>query len=142
MSAPGFTDSKPYRLALVLATSCLLSAWTCTAIVRFDSCFASQSQPIITSLSPGTIFANAAPILLVVNGSEFVPSSQILWNGKSLPTRFVDSGHLQATITQQTFENFGGSAGGSVMISVMSPPPNSVLGCTAGISGSVALFIN
>ena len=74
--------------------------------------------------------------MLSIEGTGFIPQSEILWNKNPLPTTFIDSRHLQATVTQQTFDTFGGSAGTSVMISVMSPGTNSVVGCANGENSS------
>jgi len=55
----------------------------------------------------------------------------------------MDSRHLQATITQQTFDSFGGSAGNSVQISVRSQESTVVLGCPDGlISATLVLLVN
>ncbi len=132
---------KPYRVALVFVLVWLLSAWTCSAIFRFDSCFDVAPQPQITSLSPDTISANASSVLLTVNGTGFVSNSQIVWNSNPLQTAFVDSRHLQATITQDTFEMFGGSSGTNVLISVMSPRSTSVPGCASGGSSATLVLI-
>ena len=135
---------KPYRIALVLVLPPLISAWTCSSIVNFKSCPGAIPQPQLTALSPETISAGAASVPLTVDGNGFVYQSQILWNGNPLQTTFLDSEHLQATITQQTFESYGGAAGGSALISVMSPGPGitSIEGCQdGGSSGWLALFI-
>lgn len=130
-----------YRIAFVLVLSSLLSAWTCSGM--FTSCFGLTQQPQLTTLSPGIISAESISDLLIVEGSGFVSTSEILWNGNALQTRFIDSQHLQATITQQTFASFGGSAGSSVLISVMSPEAATVEGCAAGeSSATLALVIN
>jgi hypothetical protein len=112
-------------------------------MVDFNSCQGLMPQPHIASLSPSAIPGDAASILLAVNGSEFVPQSQIMWNGSALQTTFMDSSHLEATITQQTFESFGGSAGSSVRISVRSRGSSGVLGCAnGGNSATLDLVIN
>jgi len=108
------------RIALVAILTLLLSAWTCTAIVAFNSCPGVEPQPQATSLSPGTIPGDANSVSLTVIGSGFTSQSQILWNGSSLETTFIDSRHLEATITRLTFTAFGGSAGSAVRISVRS----------------------
>jgi hypothetical protein len=108
------------RIALVAILILLVSGWTCTAIVAFESCQGVEPQPQVTSLSPSTIPGDGESILLMVIGSGFTSQSQILWNGSSLETTFRDSRHLEATITQQTFAEFGGSAGSAVRISVRS----------------------
>jgi hypothetical protein len=138
---------KPFhsiRVAFVGILILLLSGWTtCTAIVNFSSCPGTVPQPQITSLSPDLFPGDAQSVLLIVNGTGFVPQSQIMWNGSALQTTFTDSRHLQATITQQTFASFGGSAGSSVQISVRSQGSAPVLGCpNGGNSATLALLIN
>ena len=131
-------------MACIAALTLLLSGWTtCSAIVDFNSCEGSVPQPQITSLSPGAIPVDATSVLLTVNGSDFVPQSQMMWNGSPLQTTFTDSRHLEATITQQTFESFGGVAGSSVQISVRSQGSIAVLGCpNGGNSATLDLVIN
>jgi hypothetical protein len=138
---------KPFpsvRIAFVAVLTLLLSGWTtCTAIVKFSGCLGTVPQPQITSLSPDTIPGDTESILLIANGSGFVPQSQIMWNGSALQTTFTDSRHLQATITQQTFDSFGGLAGSSVQISVRSQGSTPVLGCpNGGNSATLVLVIN
>ena len=108
--------SKPYRLAFIVVVLLLLSAWTCN--FGFQSCLADVQHPHVSSLSPSNIPGDTTSVLLTVNGSDFIPQSEILWNGNRLETKYVDSGHLQTTITQRTFESFGGSAGTNVLVSV------------------------
>lgn len=135
---------KPFsslRVALVVLLTLLLSGWTtCSAISDFGSCPGAVPMPQISSLSPDVIQGNSGLVLLIVNGSGFVPQSQIIWNGSALQTTFTDSGHLQATITQQTLDSFGGSAGSSVPISVKSQGSTEVVGCPNG-GNSATLFL-
>jgi len=134
---------RPVRIALVASLTVLISGWTCTAIVSFNSCPGVAPQPRIASLSPDAISGSTQSVLLIVNGSGFVPQSQILWNGSALQTTVTDSGHVQATITQQTFDSLGGSAGGTVQISVMSPGSAHIVGCSdGGTSAALILVIN
>lgn len=128
------------RIALVAALTLLLSDWTCSAI--FLSCHGvAHSQ--VTSLSPNTIPRNGESVLLTVDGSGFTPQSQIMWNGSALQTTFIDSHHLQTTITRQTFDSFGGSSGNDVQISVMSQASFDDLGCPiGGNSATLVLVIN
>jgi len=136
--------SRSIRIVFIPVLAVLLSGWTtCTAIVGFNSCVGAVPPPQIISLSPDSISMDATSVLLTVNGSGFVPQSQILWNGNALPTTFVNSRELQVTITQQTLDSFGGSAGTSVHISVMSPVFNPVVGCpNGGASATLVLVIN
>ena len=134
---------KPYRIGLVLGLAALLSAWTCTAVVNLNGCADAFPHSQIGALSPNPISADIVSVVLSVEGTGFVSQSEIHWNKNPLPTTFIDSGHLQATVTQQTFDSFGGSAGNSVMISVVSPGTNSVVGCpNGGNSSTLILDIN
>jgi hypothetical protein len=139
-------SAKPFswlRIGFVAALTLTLSGWTCTTIVGFNSCLGVAAAPQITLLSPSTISVTADSVVLTVRGSGFVPQSQILWNGNVLLTTFIDSQHLQVTITQQTFTQFGGAFGRNVLISVNSPVTASVLGCPiAGSSATVVLVID
>ena len=130
------------RLAFIAALTLLLSAWTtCNGIFVFNSCQASVPQPQITSLSPDTIPSDAESVLLIVNGSGFIPQSQIMWNGRVLQTTFMDSRHLQTTITQQTVDSFGASAGSIVHISVSSPGAIADLGCPNGLNSATLILV-
>src|SRR6266478_4917338 len=121
------------RIAFVAVLTLLLSGWsTCNAIVNFSGCLGTVPQPLITSLSPDPMPGNTESVVLIVNGSGFVPQSQIMWNGGGLQTTFMDSSHLRATITQQTFDSFGGSVGSSVQIAVRSQGSVPVVGCPNG----------
>jgi len=93
--------------------------------------------------APDPMPGNTESVVLTVNGSGFLPQSQILWNGSALQTTFMDSGHLRATITQQTFDSFGGSTGSSLQIAVRSQGSVPVLGCpNGGNSATLVLVIN
>jgi hypothetical protein len=122
-------------MALIAALTLLLSGWTCSAI--FVSCQGVVAQPQITSLSPDTVSSDSESVL-TVEGSGFAPQSQIMWNGNSLQTTLMDSHHLQTTITQQTFDSFGGSAGSSVQISVRQ---GSGMGCPPGGNSATLLLV-
>jgi IPT/TIG domain len=134
---------KPFPLigvALIAALTLLLSGWTCSAL--FLSC-QGVAQSKATSLSPDAIPSNAESVLLTVEGSGFTLQSQIIWNGNALQTTFTDSHHLQTTVTQQTFDSFGGSVGNNVQISVRSQASFDDLGCPIdGNSATLVLVIN
>ena len=140
LSNPG-KPSLSVRIIFAGVLILLLSGWTCTAIIGFSSCPGTVPQPQIASFSPDTIARDSESVLLIVNGSGFVPQSQIMWNGNALPTTFTDSRRLQTTITQQTFESFGGPAGSSVQISVTSRPSTAVFGCSNGVSSATLVLV-
>ena len=128
------------RIVLVAALTLVLSGWTCSAM--FQSC-QGVGQIQITALSPDSIPSTAESVLLTANGSGFTPKSQIMWNGNALPTTFMDSHHLQATITRQTLDSFGGSVVSSVQISVSSQASFDDMGCPiGGNSATLILVIN
>jgi hypothetical protein len=129
------------RIGFVAVLTLALTGWTCVAIVGFNSCVGLPPAPQITSLSPNSVSATADSVLLSVSGSDFVSQSQILWNGSGLPTTFVDAQHLQVTITQQTFEQFGGASGSSVLIAVNSPVTATVVGCPIGGSSATLVLV-
>ena len=114
------SPSRPLlcRLLFLAALILLVSGWTCSAFFSWGNCENQASPAQIASLSPDTILSEAGPVLLTVEGSGFTPQATILWNGSTLETTFKDAHHLETTVTQQTFESFGGSAGGNVLISV------------------------
>ena len=125
---------KPFlSIALIASLAALLSGWTCSGM--FVSC-QGVSQAQITSILPGKIPSDANSVPLTVAGNGFTLQSQIMWNGSTLETTFLDSRHLQTTITQETFDSFGG--GSSVRISV-----SQGLGCPiSGNSAALDLIIN
>ena len=131
------------HIGMVAVLAFTLSGWTCTAIIGFNSCLGIPPSPQITSLSPNVISTSVTSVVLIVIGNGFVPQSQILLNGSTMPTRFVDSQHLQTTITQQTFTQFSVASGSSVLISVNSPMTTTVVGCPVpGASSTLVLAID
>jgi subtilisin len=54
--------------------------------------------PIATSLSPASAMAGSTALTLTVNGSRFLASSVVRWNGTNRPTTFVSATQLQASI--------------------------------------------
>ena len=54
--------------------------------------------PVATSLSPASASVGGPAFTLTVNGSSFVSSSVVRWNGVARPTTFVSSTKLQAAI--------------------------------------------
>jgi hypothetical protein len=135
-----YKPSPLIRVVLIAALTLLLSGWTCSAL--FLSCQGVvQSQ--VTSVSPDAIPSNVESVLLTAEGSGFTPQSQIMWNGNALQTRFMDAHHVQTTVTQQTFDSFGGSVGNDVQISVRSQASFNDLGCPiGGSSATLVLVIN
>lgn len=74
--------------------------------------------PTTSSLSPGSVQAGSAGFTLTVNGSGFVSSSTVHWNGVSLGTTFNSSTSLTATVPASDV-----SAAGTALVAVTSPAP-------------------
>jgi len=55
---------------------------------------------------------------VVVVGNNFLPSSQVYWNGVLRPTQFVDSTQVQVTLAADDV-----ATGGASEISVLNPSP-------------------
>ena len=54
--------------------------------------------PSLTALSPSSATAGSPGFILGVNGSNFISSSTVLWNGQARATVFVSSTLLNASI--------------------------------------------
>ena len=54
--------------------------------------------PVITSISPTLKQAGSAGFTLTVNGAQFTNSSKVSWNGSVLPTTYVSSTKLTASV--------------------------------------------
>jgi hypothetical protein len=104
-------------------------------------CGSSRPAPLIGSLSPSTMsFAQVQQgTLLTVNGSQFVPSSEVVINGKTLGATVINAQQLSVMITTSLI-----SAPGSVKVTVHTPGGNSGdLGCSSGgDSSALVLTIN
>lgn len=86
--------------------------------------------PTITSLSPTSIKAGSATTTLIVNGANFGPDAQVLFNGTPLPTQVVDATQLRVQLTATLL-----AQGQTVGIAVRNQTPNE------RISKSLALEI-
>ena len=97
-------------------------------------CGSSRPAPLIGSISPSTITFSEVQqgVLLKVNGSNFVPASELVINGKTLGATIVSSQQLQIMLT-------GGvvSGPGNVSVKVTTPSGNvGDVGCTSGGTSS------
>jgi hypothetical protein len=59
----------------------------------------SSSPPFIATLFPNSAPVNSVPFSMEVNGSNFDTDAIVVWNGKQLFTRFVNSQQLLADLT-------------------------------------------
>ena len=86
--------------------------------------------PILSSISPQSALLRSGVLTLTVNGSNFAPSSTVSWNGTPLPTTFVSSTQLSATIAASLTTKMG-----SAQITVVTPSPG------GGTSGALTFSI-
>lgn len=82
--------------------------------------------PSVTDVSPGSAEEGGASFQLIVNGSNFAPTSVVQWNSQNRATTYVNSTMLQATITAADI-----TAAGTAQITVSTPPPQ------GGVSNAV-----
>jgi len=74
--------------------------------------------PTLTSLSPSRTGAGTGAFSLTVNGTNFVPASEVRWNGVVRPTTFVSGTQLRAAIAATDV-----AAIGTAQVTVFSPAP-------------------
>jgi hypothetical protein len=89
--------------------------------------------PSVSSISPSSVTSHggaSTPIVLTVNGANFITGSIVLWNGSPRPTTYVSATQLKADISGTDLSAVG--AGG---VSVSTPAPG------GGTSNVVALTI-
>src|SRR5437762_3001867 len=78
----------------------------------------SPPPPTLHSLSPASIVAGAADFGLTVNGSNFVSTSVVRWNGSNRATTFVSSTQLVSTILASD-----AALAGMAQVNVVNPAP-------------------
>jgi hypothetical protein len=75
--------------------------------------------PTLTSISPTSVDAGSASFTLTATGTDFVPSSYVVWNGYfSLSTAFVDATTLHATVPDYLLTSIG-----TASVTVTNPTP-------------------
>ena len=87
--------------------------------------------PVIGSLTPSSGPVGGPAFTLSVNGSGFVSTSTVRWNGANRPTTFVNSTLLQAVIPASDL-----TSAGTAMVTVFSPSPGG--GTSSALQFSVA----
>jgi IPT/TIG domain len=98
-------------------------------------CGSARPVPLIASLSPSTVtFAEVQNgVLLSVNGSQFVPASEIVIGGKTLAASATSDKQLQVMLTPSVI-----SGPGKVNVKVVTPSGGSSdVGCSSGGTSTV-----
>jgi hypothetical protein len=92
---------------------------------------ASNPVPVIATLSPTNAAAGSPAFTLTVNGSNFVPSSVVNWNGAVLATNDVSASQLTALVPASDL-----TTAGAASVTVVNPAPG------GGTSGPLSFTIN
>ncbi|MCX6050323.1 MAG: beta-propeller fold lactonase family protein [Chloroflexi bacterium] len=82
---------------------------------------AQNPAPALTQIAPANTLAHGAvsvPVVVTVVGSNFMPGSQVYWNGVLRPSKFIDSTQLEVTLLATDV-----AADGTGALSVLNPPP-------------------
>jgi hypothetical protein len=88
-------------------------------------------KPAITSLSPNAAAAGSVAFSLTVNGTGFISSSVVRWNGTARTTTYVSSTQLQAAITAADV-----ATAGTANVMVYNPTPGG--GTSTGVRFTVS----
>ena len=80
------------------AKHCALRMTAASNVLTFTISAPANPVPALTSLAPTSTPAGGAAFTLTVNGSNFVGTSQVRWNGTGRTTTFVNAGQVTAAI--------------------------------------------
>ena len=86
--------------------------------------------PVVSALAPSSIAPGSPAFALTVLGSNFIPASEVRWNGAPRATLFVSSTQLQATIVDTDVATVG-----TAQVTVFTPAPG------GGTSGAQTFLI-
>src|SRR5207244_987842 len=104
--------------------------------------------PSVLSLSPSGVTAGAAAFTVTVNGSGFVNTSVVRWNGASRTKTFVSGTQLQSSIPASDAPAAGtaqvsvftmapgGGTSGNLTFTIASPAPSLTVNATTVIGGT------
>jgi len=101
--------------------------------------------PAIESLNPSSAVAGGPGFQLTVNGSKFLSTATVEWNGKALPTTFISSSDLEASVPSSDITTIG-----STLVTVSNPSSigggvsavSTFFTGTTGGTGFAAVLIN
>src|SRR5438477_6770785 len=65
----------------------------------------SNPVPAITSVNPSSVIEGSAATPVTINGSGFISSSLVQWNGTSIDTAYTSATSLSATIPPNDLAN-------------------------------------
>ena len=99
-------------------------------IVNLGTAGAPSPVPALASMTPTSATAGSPPFTLTVNGSNFVATSKVRWNGAERTTTFVSGTELRAAIPAADI-----AAAGTAQVTVASPAPG------GGVSGALPFTV-
>ena len=112
-AAPGFVCVRS-----VSAGGATSADAACTGLSIPARSTSTSPPPTVSSMSPTTVPAGGDGFTLTVNGSGFVSSSVVRWNGVTIPATFVSPTRLEANIGAANL-----AAAGPVNVRVLTPEP-------------------
>jgi trimeric autotransporter adhesin len=74
--------------------------------------------PVISSFSPENMTAGGSSFVLQIQGSSFIPSSKVQWNGQNRTTTYISDTQLNASITAADI-----ATNGVASVTVSNPSP-------------------
>ena len=86
--------------------------------------------PVALTLSPSSAAAVGSSFTLTVNGSSFISSSIVKWNGTSLTTTYVSASLIKATVPAANI-----ASGGTATVTVFNPTPGG--GTSSGLTFTI-----
>ncbi len=86
--------------------------------------------PVLTSMTPSNVAAGVPPFTLSLTGTEFVPGSEVRWNGQVRPTTYINALRLTAVIPASDLLTQGTAA-----VTVTNPSPG------GGVTGALPFTI-
>lgn len=122
--------SYPELLSASLAVGLTLFLTSCGGGGGGGTPTPQNPQPSVTSISPTSANAGDGAFTLTVNGSSFISSSVVRWNGANRATNFVSATQLTASIPATDV-----ASAGSASVTVFNPSPG------GGTSGAVTFSI-
>ncbi|MEI6479726.1 MAG: MBG domain-containing protein, partial [bacterium] len=119
------TINSVNELTITLNSSNTATAGTKTIVVTNGGGSATSTDfsvlnptPVTTSISPTSTIVATGGFTLTVNGTDFITSSEVYWNGASRTTTYVSPTKLTAVITSGDVASVG-----SASVTVVSPTP-------------------
>lgn len=100
-------------------------------VVNFNITAGSNPAPTLSSINPATASAGGPAFTLAVNGTNFVASSKVRWNGQDLATTYVSATQLTAQVPANLIVNAG-----TAQVTVFTPTPG------GGVTAAQSFTIN